>query len=93
MPEFRVYVIELRDGSLYVGSTAHPIRHRYAQHRAGVRLAARACKRVGVRRLRPGLYKHLQPFSNRVRAEREEGRLAYQLRQQGYRVHGGNLPL
>ena len=91
MYQFRVYVIELSDTSLYVGSTAHAIRVRYAQHRAGGRLASRACRRLGVKRLRPDLYTHLSAFLTRERVEREETKLARRLQRQGYRVHGGNL--
>lgn len=83
---YRVYVLRLRDGSLYVGSTAHSVAHRAAQHKAGGRLAGRACRRVGVRcvarRLCPC---HVYP--TRALAVHAEVQCAQSLRRQGYRVH------
>jgi hypothetical protein len=49
--QFRVYVLELDDGSLYVGSTGHDIKARVAQHRAKTNLSARLF-RTGKRLIR-----------------------------------------
>jgi predicted GIY-YIG superfamily endonuclease len=81
-----VYVLVLLDGSLYVGSTAHTREHRAAQHREGGRLAARVCRRIGVRCLSRKLSPKTQ-YSTRSAAERAERALAVALRKQGRRVH------
>jgi len=79
---FRIYVCELRDGTLYVGSTAKSVSERIAEHRAtdGPRWR-------GVRYLRG-----LSPATvcaTRERAEGLERRTAERLRRRGRDVEQG----
>ena len=85
-PQFRVYVIEAGDGSLYVGHTAHSISHRVAQHRARGKLAARIARRFGVRRLRRSLCDP-KVYASREAAVAAEVRLAKRLRKHFPTVH------
>jgi hypothetical protein len=94
---YSVYVIELsRDctkhacalAPVYVGQTAHPPEHRFAQHKAGGRFAAPKAHRYGVR-LRPDLVKGIGPFSSRKDAEAAEKAVAEALERQGRKVFWG----
>jgi hypothetical protein len=96
-PTFTVYVIELsRDcvrepctlAPVYVGQTAHTPEHRFAQHKAGGKLAAGRPHRFGVR-LRYDLMKGIGPFSTRQDAERAEKAVAAALEKRGHRVFWG----
>jgi hypothetical protein len=92
-----VYVIELSRACtaepcalapVYVGQTAHPPEHRFAQHKAGGRLAAAKAHRFGMK-LRPDLVKGIGPFTSRREAEAAEKALAAALEKQGRRVFWG----
>lgn len=94
---YTVYVIELsRDctterctlAPLYVGQTAHDPEHRFAQHKAGGRLAAGKPHRFG-RRLRWDLMKGIGPCSTRQEAEATEKAVAAALEKRGHRVFWG----
>ncbi len=94
---YSVYIIELsRDctkrpcalAPLYVGQTAHDPEHRFAQHRAGGKLAAGMPHRYG-RRLRWDLMKEIGPLSTRKRAEEAEKAVAEALERRGHRVFWG----
>lgn len=77
----RVYVLRLRNGDLYVGSTAQSINQRYAQHcDPGHRQPAKPVKRHGVARLEAGLCLW-RSYPTRAAAIRAERRLAERLRQ------------
>ena len=93
---YTVYVIELsRDcvkepcalAPLYVGQTAHDPQHRFAQHKAGGRLAAGKPHRYGVK-LRPDLMR-VGPFKTRKQAEAAEKAVALALEKRGHRVFWG----
>ena len=95
--QYSVYVIQLsRDAvpepcalaPVYVGQTAHTPEHRFAQHKAGGRLAAGRAHAFGVR-LRPDLTKDIGPFATRAQAEEAEKALADALERQGRRVFWG----
>src|SRR5205085_11006772 len=75
---YTIYVIELsRDcvaepcalAPLYVGQTAHTPEHRFAQHKAGGRLAAGKPHRYGVR-LRLDLMAGICPFTSPADGEK-----------------------
>ena len=77
---YRVYVIQLsRDcvkepcalAPLYVGQTAHSPEHRFAQHKAGGKLAAGKAYRYGLK-LRWDLMVKIGPLSTRKEAEAAE---------------------
>jgi hypothetical protein len=94
---YSVYVIELsRDcvsepcalAPLYVGQTAHSPEHRFAQHKAGGRLAAGKPHRFGVR-LRYDLMRHIGSFASRREAEAAEKAVAAALEKRGHRVFWG----
>ena len=94
---YRVYVIQLsRDcvkepcalAPLYVGQTAHTPEHRFAQHKAGGRLAASKAHRYGVK-LRWDLMVKIGPLSTRKQAEAAEGAVAAALERRGHRVFWG----
>jgi hypothetical protein len=94
---YSIYVIELsRDcvaepcalAPVYVGQTAHTPEHRFAQHRAGGRLAAGKPHRFGVR-LRYDLMKGIGPFTSRGDAEAAEKAVAAALEKRGHRVFWG----
>jgi hypothetical protein len=96
-PRYSIYVIELARACLrepcalapvYVGQTAHTPEERFAQHRAGGRLAAGKPHRFGVR-LRPDLTKGIGPFRTREEAETAEAAVAEALQRQGRRVFWG----
>lgn len=63
---FRVYVLRLKDKSLYVGSTAHSIQQRIEQHQDGIGRPAKHRKRVGVK----------SSYGTRPAGEQSERRLA-----------------
>lgn len=94
---YRVYVIELSRecvqepcalAPLYVGQTAHDPEHRFAQHKAGGRLAAGKPHRFG-RRLRYDLMEGIGPFTSRAEAEAAERAVAEALERRGHRVFWG----
>ena len=93
---YTVYVIELSRDSvkepcalapLYVGQTAHTPEHRFAQHKAGGKLAAVKAHRFGVR-LRYDLMR-IGPFHSRKDAEAAEKEVAQALITRGHRVFWG----
>ena len=73
---------------VYVGQTAHTPEERFAQHKAGGRLAAGKPYRFGLR-LRPDLTKGIGPFRTRKEAEAAEAAVAEALQRQGRRVFWG----
>ena len=94
---YSVYVIELSRqcvnepcalAPVYVGQTAHTPEERFAQHKAGGRLAAGKPHRFGVR-LRYDLVKGIGPFSSRKEAEDAERSVAEALTRRGHRVFWG----
>jgi hypothetical protein len=81
---YSIYIIELSRACttqpcalvpLYVGQTAHTPEHRFAQHKAGGKLAASKAHKFGVR-LRLDLMKGIGPFSTRKDAEAAEKAVA-----------------
>jgi hypothetical protein len=93
---YTVYVIELsRDcvrtpctlAPVYVGHTAHTPEHRFAQHKAGGKLAAGKPHKYGVR-LRRDLMK-VGPLLTRKEAEQAEKALAQALEKRGHTVFWG----
>ena len=93
---YSVYVIELSRACtkkkcalapLYVGQTAHTPEARFAQHKAGGKLAAGKPHRYGVR-LRYDLMKQ-GPLASRKDAERAEKALAEALERRGHVVFWG----
>ena len=96
-PTYTIYVIELSRDSiaepcafapLYVGQTAHTPEHRFAQHKAGGRLAAGKPHRYGVK-LRYDLMDGIGTFRSRVEAEAAERAVADALTRRGHRVFWG----
>ena len=94
---YHVYIIELARtclrkpcayAPLYVGQTAHTPERRFAQHKAGGKLAAGKAHRFGVR-LRYDLMKGIGPFPTRTDAERAEKSVARALEKRGHRVFWG----
>jgi hypothetical protein len=94
---YTVYVIQLsRDcveepcalAPLYVGQTAHTPEHRFAQHKAGGRLAAGKPYRYG-EKLRWDLMEKIGPLSSRKAAEAAEKAMAEALERRGHRVFWG----
>ena len=94
---YTIYVIELsRDcvrtpcalAPLYVGQTAHDPKHRFAQHKAGGRLAASKAHRYGLK-LRPDLMEPIPRCATRAEAEAMEKQTARALEQRGHRVFWG----
>ena len=92
-----IYVIELsRDcikeacalAPVYVGQTAHSPEHRFEQHKAGGKLAAKKVYRFG-KRLRLDLMNGIGPFSTREEAEAAEKAVAKALEARGHRVFWG----
>jgi len=83
----RVYVLRLKNGDLYVGSTAKSIEERAEQHRVGLN-AARACKRHGVERVEHRLCLN-KCFATREKAQAVERKLAEDLRRKHSVVHQG----
>ena len=91
---YSVYIIELsRDctkrpcalAPLYVGQTAHDPEHRFAQHKAGGKLAAGKPHKYG-KRLRWDLMKGIATLSTRKGAEAAEKAVAEALERRGHRV-------
>ena len=96
-PVYSVYIVELDRKSvrapcafapLYVGQTAHRPEERFAQHKAGGKLAAGKPHRFGVR-LRYDLMKGIGPFKSRQEAEAAETAVANALQKRGHRVFWG----
>ena len=94
---YSVYVVELsRDcvatpcacAPVYVGQTAKSPEERFAQHKAGGRLAAGKAHKYGIR-LRYDLMKGIGPFDSRKEAERAERAVAEALERRGHRVFWG----
>jgi hypothetical protein len=94
---YTVYVIELsRDcvkepcayAPLYVGQTAHAPEYRFAQHKAGGKLAAGKPHRYGVK-LRWDLMEKMGTLSTRSEAEAAEKVMAEALKRRGHRVFWG----
>ena len=94
---YNIYVIELSRecvnepcglAPVYVGQTAHDPEYRFAQHKAGGRLAAGKPHRYG-RRLRYDLMKGIGPFATREEAEAAEKAVAEALERRGHRVFWG----
>lgn len=88
---YRVYVLRLKNGDLYVGSTGRSINQRLAQHRdPGHKKPARPVRAHGVDRLETDLCLR-ETFATRDEAERVERQLANKLRKErpGVRVHQG----
>ena len=92
-----IYIIELSRACttepcalapLYVGQTAHTPEHRFAQHKAGGKLAARKPQQFGIK-LRRDLMKGIGPFSTRQDAENAEKAVAEALKRRGHRVFWG----
>lgn len=94
---YSIYIIELSRrctrkpcalAPLYVGQTAHTPEHRFAQHKAGGKLAAGKAHRFGVR-LRYDLMKRIGSFRSRSEAEQAEKAVAEALERRGHRVFWG----
>lgn len=92
-----IYIIELsRDctrkrcalAPLYVGQTAHAPEYRFAQHKAGGRLAASKPHKYGLK-LRLDLMKGIGPFATRKEAEAAEKAVAAALERRGHQVFWG----
>jgi len=94
---YSIYIVELSRACttqpcalapLYVGQTAHTPEHRFAQHKAGGRLAAGKPHKYGIK-LRLDLMKGIGPFSTRKEAEAAEKAVAAALERRGHRVYWG----
>lgn len=94
---YSIYVIELSRACVktpcayapvYVGQTAHTPEHRFAQHKAGGKFAAKAPFKFGVR-LRYDLMEGIGPFSTRRAAEAAEKAVAEALERRGHLVFWG----
>jgi hypothetical protein len=94
---YSIYIIELSRACtkrpcalapVYVGQTAHSPEHRFAQHKAGGKLAAKKVARFGVK-LRLDLMKDIGPFSTRTEAEAAEKAVAAALEKRGHLVFWG----
>lgn len=88
---YRVYVLRLKNGDLYVGSTGRSINQRLAQHcDPGHKKPAQPVRAHGVDRLETGLCIR-KAYAARSAAVRAERRLAERLRKArpGVRVHQG----
>src|SRR2546426_333075 len=94
---YSIYIIELsRDctpepcalAPVYVGQTAHTPEHRFAQHKAGGKLAAGKAHTFGIR-LRRDLMKGIGPYATRKEAEAAEQAVAEALEKRGHRVFWG----
>jgi hypothetical protein len=94
---YSIYIIELSRACtrqpcalapLYVGQTAHSPEHRFAQHKAGGRLAASKAHKFGIK-LRLDLMKGIGQLSNRKDAEAMEKAVAQALERRGHRVFWG----
>ena len=92
---YRVYVLRLRNGDLYVGSTGKSIQQRFADHcDPNRRQQAKAVKRFGAEKIETRLCIR-KAYASRPAAVRAERRLAERLREQAAksskptRVHQG----
>ena len=94
---YSIYIIELSRACtkhpcvfapLYVGQTAHSPEERFAQHKAGGKLAASKAYKFGVK-LRLDLMNGIGPFSTRKEAEAAEKAVAEALERRGHRVFWG----
>jgi len=94
---YSIYVIELSRACtkqpcalapLYVGQTAHTPEQRFAQHKAGGKLAASKAHRFGVK-LRLDLMRGIGPFRTRKEAEAAEKAVAEALERRGHKVFWG----
>jgi hypothetical protein len=94
---YSIYIIELSRACtpqpcalapLYVGQTAHTPEQRFAQHKAGGKLAAGKPHKFGLR-LRLDLMNDIGPFSTRKQAEAAEKAVAEALEQRGHIVFWG----
>ncbi len=94
---YSVYIIELSRSCttqrcalapLYVGQTAHAPEDRFAQHKAGGKLASPKPHKFGIR-LRVDLMKGIGPFSTRKEAEAAEKAVAEALERRGHVVFWG----
>jgi hypothetical protein len=94
---YSIYIIELSRecvtepcalAPVYVGQTAHTPEERFAQHKAGGKLAARKAQQFGVR-LRYDLMHGIGPFPSRKQAEAAEKAVAAALEKRGHRVFWG----
>jgi len=94
---YSVYIIELSRSCttqrcalapLYVGQTAHSPENRFAQHKAGGKLAAAKAHKFGIK-LRVDLMKGIGPFSTRKEAEAAEKAVAEALERRGHLVFWG----
>ena len=92
-----IYIIELSRACtripcalapLYVGQTAHTPEHRFAQHKAGGKLAASKAHKFGIK-LRLDLMKGIAPCSTRNEAEAAERAVAGALEKRGHLVFWG----
>jgi len=76
---------------LYVGMTSKTPKERFKQHKTGYRnkkghkLSSNIVEKYGLY-LRPSLYNHIDPISNRADALKMEETLALELRRQRYAV-------
>jgi hypothetical protein len=90
--KYYVYVIELTrragERAVYVGQSALFPAERFSQHLTGYKAAA-IVRRFGLR-LRPELFRHLNPLKNRAASEDMEQRLAARLSAAGFHVFGGH---
>ena len=92
-PHRSVYVIEIIpnddscDFDLYVGSTWHPIEHRYEEHESGGPKAAHIFRRrASTGDIRWDLMEGIPKFHSTSAVERAERRVALWLERQGYMV-------
>ncbi|HEY7191006.1 MAG TPA: hypothetical protein VH436_30850 [Vicinamibacterales bacterium] len=94
---YSIYIIELSRACtkracalapVYVGQTAHTPEHRFAQHKAGGKLAAKKVYRFGVK-LRLDLMRGIGPFATRKDAEAAEKAVAAALETRGHLVFWG----
>jgi hypothetical protein len=94
---YSIYIVELSRACtkrpcafapLYVGQTAHTPEHRFAQHKAGGKLAAKKVYRFGLK-LRLDLMKDIGPFTTRKDAEAAEKAIAAALEKRGHLVFWG----
>jgi len=76
---------------LYVGMTSKTPKERFQQHKTGyrnikgIKLSSNIVQKYGMY-LRPSLYNHIAPISNREEALKMEELLALELRRQRYAV-------
>jgi hypothetical protein len=94
---YSIYIIELSRACttrpcalapLYVGQTAHTPEQRFAQHKAGGKLAAKKVYRFGLK-LRLDLMTGIGPFASRQDAEAAEKAVAAALVKRGHMVFWG----